>query len=151
MVREFRQARDQHLDLVLDLWQPRRADDAAREAVERAASVAATLAIEHLRSAREARLKLTVCGRGVSRLDSRGGPAGILELLDLLATVQAGASTGVEALCDELLAPGTRGLVVTTRLHESDRREPLAAVTAAAGRTLIGVEPRELESWFRLE
>ena len=91
MVREFDRHQHQHLDLVLDLWQPNRPTRDDRQRVELAVSLAATLCVETLRQSSDARVALTVWGEGVSELIDLTGPSGVNELLDLMATVRPGA------------------------------------------------------------
>ena len=147
MVREFDRHQHQHLDLVLDLWQPARPTRDDRQRVELAVSLAATLCVETLRQSSDARVALTVWGEGVSELNDLAGPSGVNELLDLLATVRPGAN----ALEDRTLRPPVSahplGVLVTTR------PELAPEWTQAEGRDArmpVHVDPERLPSWFAI-
>ena len=152
MVREFDQHRHQHLDLVLDLWQTARPTQADRDRVELAVSLAATLCVETLRQSSDSKVALTVCGEGISELTGLAGPSGVNEVLDLLATVRAGAGPPDSRT---ILAPASvslRGVLVTTRPGlEAQGRSGWVENDETRTRMLVRAEPDRLPSWFSIE
>jgi len=147
MVREFDQHQHQHLDLVLDLWQPSRPTRSDRQRVELAVSLAATLCVETLRQSSGSRVALTVWGEGVSELSGLVGPTGVNELLDLLATVRPGPPTPESRPLPAPAAANLRGVLVTTR--------PVVApewvqAEGLSSRMLVHVDPDRLPSWFAI-
>lgn len=152
MVREFDQHQHQHLDLVLDLWQTARPTQADRDRVELAVSLAATLCVVTLRQSSDSRVALTVCGEGISELTGLAGPSGVNEVLDLLATVRAGAGPPDPRTS---LAPATvslRGVLVTTRPGlEAEGQSGWAENDGTRTRMLVRAEPDRLPSWFSIE
>lgn len=158
MVREFDEQQQQNLDLVLDLWQPERPDESDIQRVELAVSLAATLCVETLRRAGDARVRLSVYGAGVSELAETGGPMGVNEVLDLLATVQAGSGPGRPGSATEPAGSRFRGVLVTSR-----RRTDVADEVDVGGagewpggaesetRMVVWADPHVLPSWFAIE
>jgi len=158
MVREFDEQQQQNLDLVLDLWQPERPDESDVQRVELAVSLAATLCVETLRRAGDARVRLSVYGAGVSELPETGGPMGVNEVLDLLATVQAGSGPGRPGTATEPVGSRFRGVLVTSR-----RRTDVADEVDTGGsaewpggdvpetRMVVWADPHVLPSWFTIE
>ena len=147
MVREFDQYQHQHLDLVLDLWQPARPTRGDRQRVELAVSLAATLCVETLRQSSDSRVALTVWGEGVSELTDLVGPSGVNELLDLLATVRPGPPTSESRTLPPTASSSLRGVLVTTRpaiAPEWVQSEGLGA------RMPVHVDPDRLPSWFAI-
>lgn len=161
MIREFHQARDQDLLVLLDLWIPPRPTPADRQRVELAVSFAASLCVEHCRNRGDAALLLGISGGESVLWQGPGSMASLDPVLERLALAEAGASRGLADLHRELrtqCGTATRKVVVTTRaaadpalvslLHSADDGEqngngaPFRIVTAT---------PQELESLIHMD
>ncbi|MBT6156852.1 MAG: DUF58 domain-containing protein [Planctomycetaceae bacterium] len=122
-VREYQQNRSQDLMILIDLWKPENPTEADRERIELAVSFAATLAVDHMRNARDARLDVAVAGRELERWEGRSGPAGIDSLLEMLALADSRMNPDVAALSTDAemrRSSSTRVLLLTTRPLSSD-------------------------------
>jgi hypothetical protein len=83
---------------------------------------------------------------------------GVNEVLDLLATVQAGSQAGPPATATETATARFRGVLVTSR-RRSDPSEEVGSVAAgewSAGdvsesRMVVRADPGLLPSWFAIE
>ena len=87
VVREFREARDRPLAVLVDLW-----TDGGKEAdarAERALELAATLSVDHLRTSQRAGLYCCVAGADLQAWDS-AERTDVGGLLDLMAVAEAG-------------------------------------------------------------
>ena len=117
------------------------------------------------RGAGAARARLRVSGAGGSELSETGGPMGVNEVLDLLATVQAGSKAGPPATATETATARFRRVLVTSR-RRSDPSEEVGTVAAggagegagewSAGdvsesRMVVRADPGLLPSWFAIE
>lgn len=162
MVREYHQSRDEHLVVLLDLWQPAQPKPEHRDRVELAVSLAATIGFEHLRQGRDAGLKLVVNGKTFNTWESQVGSGAVESMLDLLAVVQAGSHEGIGPLLDEAVAARittSRVLLLTTRGEQARLAEQFEALgqgddTAADALrdvALVGVDQSILESVLYLE
>jgi len=158
MVREFDEQQQQNLDLVLDLWQPERPGESDIQRVELAVSLAATLCVETLSWAGDARVRLSVYGAAVSELAETGGPMGVNEVLDLLATVQAGSGPARPAAASESTRSRFRSVLVTSRRRSDvvDEVETGGAGEWSEGivsetRMVVWSDPDLLPSWFAIE
>ncbi|HAA62926.1 MAG TPA: hypothetical protein DCE39_18525 [Planctomycetaceae bacterium] len=147
MVREFDRHQHQHLDLVLDLWQPNRPTRDDRQRVELAVSLAATLCVETLRQSSDARVALTVWGEGVSELIDLTGPSGVNELLDLMATVRPGAEDLEARSVRPPVSAHLLGVLVTTR---AELTPEWAETEGRNARLPVHVDPERLPSWFAI-
>src|SRR5439155_22974626 len=98
MVREYHQSRDHDLVLLVELWQPPHPTSSDMDRVELAVSFAATVAYDHLRQSREARLQVAVCGTEVFRGDHHSSGE---KLLDHLASAAAISTADVRPLIRE--------------------------------------------------
>lgn len=161
MVREFHQARDQDLLIVLDLWQPARptSDDTAR--VELAISFAATLCVEQCRHRGESELVLALCGEGNSLWEGPGNTASIDVILERLALAEAGASVRLKDTVADALErsrPHSQRLLITTRSTTDEAIAAIPGVHAVGSRNghnghgsslrLISADPEQLSAWF---
>jgi uncharacterized protein (DUF58 family) len=100
MIREFHENRDQRLTVLLDAWQPLRPDEADRDRVELAFSLAASVCVHHLRCSRDAHL--TLVGGGAPLLRWRSDDGGRMDdLLEGLALHQATSRSDLEMLFRE--------------------------------------------------
>jgi len=159
MVREFRQSRNRSLIVLLDLYQPKRPTDGDRERVELAVSLAATICVDQCRHARDARLSVLIAGHLVTRWQGNGRSTGLTSLLEILAVAEAGPSSDIAGLVEEVLsqrASGARILLITTRQatdgHGEGPQYPVHEGTAGinANIRLIRADHQELAHFFQL-
>jgi uncharacterized protein (DUF58 family) len=160
-VREYQQNRSQDLMLLIDLWKPENPTEADRERVELAVSFAATLAVDHMRNARDARLDVAVAGHEFKRWEGRSGPAGVDSLLEILALAETGSKPDLAALSSDAesrCSSSTRVLLLTTRPHQSDVLEAIreSADNGDAKPThghvgIMPVGPSELAPYFTFD
>ena len=118
MVREFHQARDQHLLVLVDLFLPEQATTADEEKVELAVSFAATVCVEHCRRAGDSAIVLGIAGRELSLWEGAGNSAVIEEILERLATALATSRPPLAELYPQALALSSlssRRVLITTR------------------------------------
>lgn len=160
-VREYQENRSQDLLLLIDLWSPEDASAPEQERVEWALSFAATLAVDHMQHARDAKLDVVVTGRDLSRWEGRTGPGGTDSLLSILAEAEAAVKTDVLLLA--LAAEGqrsssTRVLLLTTRPNESEFFEAVRqsevdsnVVSSQAYYDVMPVGPKELQPYLAME
>lgn len=118
MVREFQQSRDQDLVVLLDAWQPSnpRAHDIL--ALERAVSLAASVAVDQCQRGRDAFPYFAAAGQILLDWGGASGSHRLEALLDGLALLQAAENPHLDALlqqCSEQLTPRHRVLLVTSR------------------------------------
>jgi len=164
MVREFHQARDQDLLIVLDLWQPARpsAEDLAR--VELAISFAATLCVEQCRHRGESELVLGISGEENSLWEGPGNTASIDVILERLALADAGSSVQLKETITaglEHSRPHSQRLLITTRSTSDAAVIAIPDVRAAgigSGHNghgpplrVISADPQQLSAWFAQE
>ncbi len=160
MVREYHQSRDQHLAVLLDLWQPKSPNAVDAQRAELAISFAATVCVEHLKQNRDSNLLLVTSGDTVMRWESQMGFTSVDSMLDVLAVVKAGVSGGIEQTIDESLqqqAANTRTIVITTRSRDDWDAAGLRQYVSNGSLSeygghlrLIESDSRELASLFAL-
>ncbi len=126
VVRQFDESRSQDLAIYVDLWQPADANAAARERIETAISLAASILIDACRRG-GCRLALHLSGAESSQHQGWASQALLREMLDALSLARPRHEI-------ELPADFTRRL--------AEVRPPLTAL-------LIGTRPLELDSIFR--
>lgn len=159
ILREFEQNREQHLCLLVDLWQPSSGlTTEDRERSEWALSLAATICIEQRRLARDSRLSLYADGQKTFVWEGRATAASLETLFDELAVMQPGPANHTGELWPRAwqnAASSTRFVVLTTRTAERDRwlREQLPQLPphVAAKLQLVFVDPAEMAGWVRFE
>ena len=161
IVREYQQNRSQDLMLLIDLWKPENPTDTDRERIELAVSFAATLAVDHMRNARDARLDVAIAGHEFERWGGRSGPAGIDSLLEMLALADSGTKPDVVALSTDAetrRSSSTRVLLLTTRPRPSDVLDAVRQSTEngdappSPGHVeIMPVGPRELAPYFTFD
>lgn len=129
MVREFHQSREHDLVVLVELWQPAHPTSSDLDRVELAVSFAATVAHEHLRQSRDARLRISVCGKEVLSWDQHTSPT---ELLDHLAVAEASSAADLQPFVEmeqEGLPSHARLVVISSRtpaeVERRYRHEPL--------------------------
>lgn len=150
MVREYHQSRDQDLVLLVELWQPVHPTSADLDRVELAVSFAATIAYDHLRQSRDARLKVVVCGQEIFRCDQHSGSEA---LLDQLAQATAGAGADVRPLVHEVdrhRSEGTRLVIVSTRSNK-EMSTRLVDLFTQPNNLCLTADASELAPFFVLE
>src|SRR5262249_46573352 len=98
MVREYHQSRDHDWVLLVELWQPPHPTSADLDRVELAVSFAATVAYDHLRQPREARLQVAIRGAELFRSDHHTSDE---PLLDHLASTTATPTADIRPLVRE--------------------------------------------------
>lgn len=147
IVREYQQNREHHLLLVIDLW-----GDPIQEPVgnlladadlvdslalkaEQALSLAATIAAEHRRSCRGAKLTVYGHGRESWRWEARANSSLLESLFDQLAVMQPARSNGLQqGLQDSVgsVSASTRVVVVSTRT-EAAAQDAYPGMTGGRG------------------
>lgn len=162
MVREFRESRDRHLNLLLDAWVPPRATAEQHRRVEYAISLAATIALDYLRNGRGDDLFVAMIGRAFREW---GGSTPLRErdeLLDQLALLQPAPSKTLEPLLQAAhreQTPHTRTVLVTPDRQRAQSADwgTVAAEGSPFGRawsdpplTLVA-DPAELGDLFMLD
>ena len=160
-IREYQQNRSQYLMLLIDLWKPKNATEADRERIELAVSFAATLAVDHMRNARDARLDVAVAGREFERWEGRCGPDGIDSLLEMLALSDSDTKPDAVALSTDAetrRSSSTRVLLLTTRPRPSDVLDAVRlstdngdALSSLGHVEIMPVGPRELAPYFTFD
>jgi uncharacterized protein (DUF58 family) len=159
ILREYEQNREQHLTLILDLWQPENAvtaDD--RERLEWALSLAATVCLEQRRLARDSRLNVFGGGQQSLVWEGRATAASLETILDLLAVAQAGRAEEMPQLFEQAWHASsltTRFVVISTRTAGRDEWQAdavqLLPAGAAARIQWVYVEPADMNQWVLLE
>ncbi|HAN97541.1 MAG TPA: hypothetical protein DCQ98_09005 [Planctomycetaceae bacterium] len=154
MVRQVEQRSDRQVALLVDLWIPETFDDQDLDAVELAASFAATAVVDLCRNAGG---KLTLSIGAAETFHHSGSPSPALRntVLDFLATAKASAESEPFSMWLEAGAGGgggstTTALVISTRPAEELTKlvEGLPEYVARIPR--IGVRDPGIGDWFRL-
>lgn len=152
-VREFQQARDQTLIVVLDLWTPPRPSTEHNDRVELAVSFAATICIDHMKQTRGVDQQLFVSGTSNARVQANSGDVAIRALLDTLATAEAGNGNGLNEIVNQAAGVVTalsRTIVITTRPDDKENGFGVK-FQELAGAELYRADPDTLSRWFTLE
>ncbi len=155
VLRTFQQNREQHLAVVLDLWQP--AYGATAENFERqewALCLVATLCLEQRRRARDSRFSLYASGLSTVVWDGRTNAHGLDTLLDELAVIQAGPAAetaGLAQRAGQQSAAMTHLIVITTRQDGVERwyREEIQPGVQGTrmNMQLVTVDPVGMSAW----
>jgi len=160
MVRQFEQQRNQDLAVLLELWRPTDADEAALESVELAVGFAATVVADRCRRG-GCRLQLGVAAREIVLT---GGPASMAfhhEAIECLAVAEATPGDRLPSVVPKVLHGVRRGatvLVISTRpvdLTDTDRFEQLwespRLRTWATRAMCVDASSPELAQYFAVE
>ena len=121
MVREFQQSRDQDLVVLLDAWVPTNPQPQDRLAVERAISLAASVAVDQCQRGRDAFPYFAADGETPFDWGGATGSHRLEALLDGLALLQPATHADLRALlqkCGEHLTPRHRLLLVSSRIDD---------------------------------
>ena len=161
MVREFRESRDRRLIVLLDVWLPERPTSQQRGRVEYAISLAATVALDQLRSGQQSDTYFAVSGRTSWEWGGSTGRRDRNELLDALALLQPSSAGDL----NELLAAGrreqtphSRTVLVTpfaerAALADPARPDPTSTETAGAWAEppqILVADPEAVGAYFSL-
>lgn len=118
MVRQHQQTRDQSLTVLVDLWQPEFPSEEDLERVEYAASLAATMCMEHFRNCRDSKLYLVVSGKSVRSWTGESGMSSVDSAFEILAMAEANPKPNSENMWKEAFkshALETSAVLVSTR------------------------------------
>jgi len=150
MVREYHQSRDHDLVLLVELWQPPHPTSSDMDRVELAVSFAATVAYDHLRQSREARLQVAVCGTEVFRGDHHSSGE---KLLDHLASAAATSTADVRPLIHEAAERQSAStcLVIVSSRPRGDVQARFRAAPHSTNTVCLAAELEELSPYFVLE
>ncbi|MFP6666475.1 MAG: DUF58 domain-containing protein [Pirellulales bacterium] len=160
VVRQFERQQNQNLLLLVDLWRPKKANAADEEAVELAASFAATVITDVCRRG-NSYLHLGIAG---SEIVSREGPAsvGLLsEQLEMLAAAQADSTDRLPELLSRTLntlRPEMSVVIISPRHLDTSDTEQFAELWADPGRrasighiVTINSGSEEIDQFFQLD
>ena len=159
VVRQYERQRRHDVVLLLDLWQPRKATDSQRDAIELTISFAATVLADLCRRG-GSQVHLHVGGR--DRASVRGiASQGLLgEMLSALAVAQASDADPLPDIFAEALQSAPRGarlVVLSTRALDVNSLAARAPIPESAMRLLVEVRTlsidcssRELDEYFNL-
>lgn len=160
MVRQFERRGTQDLLLIVDLWQPREAERAARENVELAVSLAATIVADVCRRG-AGELTFALGSKEVVFTGGAGSTARMHDLLERLAVAEATSDDSLPlALGQALPAAGasSKAVLVSTRAcrwGDSERFASLAGdarfLALAARAAVIDVGRPDLSEYFLVE
>jgi uncharacterized protein (DUF58 family) len=159
MVREFQQSRDQDLVVLLDAWLPARPAVDDRLAVERAISLAASVAADQCQRGRDAFPYFVARGKELLEWGGAAGSHRLEALLDGLATLEPTAEVDLGPLlhkCVEQLTTRHRLLLVTSRRGDLEAliSRWAAEQPAERGRVLRSLDvlkssDKQVEQWIR--
>ncbi|VAX41359.1 hypothetical protein MNBD_PLANCTO02-505 [hydrothermal vent metagenome] len=162
MVREYRQSRDRHWVLLLDLWQPENPNQQDILQVETAISFVATICVEQMKKGRNAMIRVVTTGENVSDWRGTATPANMESLLRDLAEVQSGTKPDTTQLVEIAAlsrSTNTQILLITTRpLNEvtsevSDEKNIVTQLQKTVGNDLLVVPANQetLQRYFEIE
>ncbi len=160
MVREYRQSRDRHTVLLLDLWEPKNKTEQDIQNVELAISFAATICIEQMkRGGRNAKVRVSSAGETVSHWHGEATPGNMEPLLCNLAEVQSNTAPNISELVEvaaKSRSANTQIVLITTHpLKKEENNEPdiVALMQESVGNDLLIVpaNTETLEQFFILE
>jgi uncharacterized protein (DUF58 family) len=160
LVRQSAEQREQHLLLLVDLWQPRLPTADHLWAVERAVSFAATVVAQVCRHG-GSELDLGLGGTSVRWSEGPASAARLSEIMEELAVVEASSTDRLAELVARArrkIRSGTTTLLVSTRPVSSADLERFESVTQVSGadpklgRVLcIDTADAALDKYFHLE
>jgi uncharacterized protein (DUF58 family) len=150
MVREYHQSRDLNLLVLADLWTPPRPDLNARERLELAVSLTATICVSHMRQSRDSTLHVYIAGRRLVHWDGESRLSNADPLMDHFALAEGAAHPDLKSMLKEAGAKrsgGVRTVLVTTRAQGSPERAGLERLIAenASAEQLRGMEVLEAD------
>ncbi|MEZ6065364.1 MAG: DUF58 domain-containing protein [Planctomycetaceae bacterium] len=125
MVREFQESRAQDVLLLVDAWSPVGGDDEALLAVERALSLASSIAAEQYRHGHDSVPYVAVAGRHSFQWGGSAGSHRLETLLDGMAQVAATSNDHLTELLETALphrTPRHQVLLITPRPAEAQRQ-----------------------------
>jgi uncharacterized protein (DUF58 family) len=129
MVREYRQSRDLDLTVLVDCWLPDHPGNAARERLELAASVAATICVAHMKQSRDSSLNVAIAGKRLVHWEGESRLANADPLMDEFALAEGAANSNLVSLLEKAASRhGHRTVLVTTRLAGSPERRELERI-----------------------
>jgi uncharacterized protein (DUF58 family) len=131
MVREYHQSRDLNLMVLADLWLPARPDTQARERLELALCVIATMCISHMKESRDSTLHVAIAGKQLARWNGESRMSNADPLMDLFAVAEGSQSPDLATLFQQSVSKrlrGTRIVMLTTRAAGSPERRDLERV-----------------------
>ncbi|MBX3439689.1 MAG: DUF58 domain-containing protein [Planctomycetaceae bacterium] len=147
MVREFRESRDRHLILLLDMHLPPQPTEAQRQRLEFALSLAATIYHDQLQSSRGTDVHFAANSApfqewsGTSRIGRRD------EFLDLLALLNPGRSAEMKSLFDVALreqTPHSRIVLITPEASRAEQWDVAQSLPRSNGDQAVAIEPPQL-------
>jgi len=150
MVREYHQSRDQDLVVLIELWEPPKPTASDFDRVELAMSFAATIAYDHLRQSRDARLKVVIAGSDVIRCDQHSGDEALLDQLARATATQTADVRPLIAEVDRYRSEGTRLVVISTR-SQSDMSRIIGKLATQPNNTCLTADVAVLAPFFVLE
>jgi len=155
-VRQFEQQRNRDVAILVDVWQPKQPTEDQLETVERALSFAATAVIDLCRRG-GSHLIAGVTGTDEEFWSAMTSTGLAQEVLEALATVEAGPETRLQSLVERSVQqnrPGMRTIVISTRpSHLENWRTDEASViqdSLLAQATWIDVNDEGFGELFRL-
>ncbi|MGD9856472.1 MAG: DUF58 domain-containing protein [Planctomycetaceae bacterium] len=161
MVREFRESRDRHLILLLDLFLPPSPTEMQRQRFEFAISLAATMFHEQMLNSRGTDICFAANGAAVQEWSGSAQHGGREQFLDLLALLRPSSHAEMEALLRVALreqTPHSRTVLITSvrsrvaqwDLAQANLRQKGGQFTMAEPPQLITADPEELAGIFSL-
>jgi uncharacterized protein (DUF58 family) len=138
-VRQFEQPRNRDLALVVELWQPERAQAALAEAVELAVSFVASIVADACRRG-GSHVLLAVGGRTAQFVSGAASMALQMEALETLAVAEAGSQDRLPELLDTAYADARAGVqivVVSTRPVDLSDAARFAGLHREAARSRV--------------
>ncbi|MCA8993933.1 MAG: DUF58 domain-containing protein [Planctomycetaceae bacterium] len=146
MVKEYRESRDRHLLVIVDVWQDPKLNEANVELLLR---FAATLCLDQQRNSRETSLNVRLVGK--KTLDWLGeiGDGQTEQMLDLFAVVESTTNSNPQPVLDSLvelrdknrrvLLLSTRGKLIRQLIQQSANNELLNGEMQ-----VLGIAPEEI-------
>jgi uncharacterized protein (DUF58 family) len=147
MVREFRESRDRHLILLLDLFLPKSASEAQRERLEYAISLAATMCNEQMLSGRDTAIHFAANGTPFQEWGGSFDYGGRDELFDLLALLRPNSRANMEVLLEVALREQTsrsRTVLVTPMAARAEQWDAAIARHQQSETNHVAIEPPQL-------
>jgi uncharacterized protein (DUF58 family) len=95
MLREYHQSRDLGLVVLVDAWLPAHANQAARERLELAISLAASICVAHMRQSRDSSLHVWIAGETLDRWEGESRMSNADPLMDRFAVAEGYAKPAI--------------------------------------------------------
>lgn len=147
MVREFRESRDRHLILLLDLYLPASPTELQRQNLEFAISLAATMFHEQLASSRGTDVYFAANGPNIQEWQGSSQHGGREQFLDLMALLRPSSQARMEALVEAARreqTPHSRTVLITSLHSRAAQWDAALAHRQAGGDPYLTVEPPQL-------